>query len=300
MNIKDSAQLTSNEATHQYIISDVAQAIISKDAAATEKVAEFETNRLAAINSGAAAGINNSGFSQDKLDAKEEMGFMAACLGGNAQVKLDELGKNAISKQINSNESYYDHLTDSEASTEAQALHDLLEVNIAFLTPNYVTLPELVSFQSLIANYLTIQGSSEAVHKISPELTLAFANDLKASRKSGLDLLKLLKKYKKTNKVFYKSMGDVLKLKITVHHTDVDVLVLDAVTGHPVQGAIATFSDSNKTGISLDDGSLLVEEISHGVKTMTIKSDKHLVSITTINIASGRTNSFKIELLPKG
>ncbi len=299
MNIHDNAQMSANEATHQYLITDAVKAILLTDKAASDMVVKFEINRVAAINSGAAAGINNSGFSQDKLDAKTEMSFMAACLAGTAQVKLDELGKNSLSRQMHDAESYYMHSADSEASTEAQALHDLLFTNLALLTPDYVSAPQLVSFQAVISSYMTTQGSSEAVHKISPELTQAFNNDLSASKKNGTDLKKLIKKYKKTNKTFYKSMVDVMRLKITVHHTDVDLMVIDKVTGHPVSGAIATFSDSSKTGISMEDGNLHVEEIAHGDKTMTVKSEKYLDYVAPINIVSGKTNSFKIELTPK-
>jgi len=300
MNIKNNAQMSANEATHQYLITDAVKAILLTDKAATDMVAKFEINRLASINSGAAAGIDNSGFSQEKLDAKAEMSFQATCLAGAAQVKLDELGKNSLSRQIHSVDSYYLGAADSEAATEAQALHDLLLANLALLTPNYASAAELVTFQSAISSFTATQGSSDAVHKISPELTQAFINDLSASKKNGTDLKKLIKKYKKTNKTFYNSMVDVMKPRITVHHTDVDLLLIDKVTGNPVSGAIATFTESSKSGISMEDGTLHVEEIAHGVKMMTIKSDSHLDYMDSINIVSGRSNSFKIELTPKG
>lgn len=298
MKTEESAQMSANEATHQYLLTDAVKAILLSDEAVSDEVASFETNRLATLKSSAAAGIDNSGFSQEKLDAKLEMSFTASCLAGTAQVKLDALGKNAISKQIHSGETYYSNAPDAEASTEAQALHNVLFTNLLILTPKYVSDTQLVSFQLLITKFMTTQGSSDAIHKISPELTQTFKNDLDACKKNTTNIKKLIKKYKKTNNVFYKSMIDVMRPKITVHHTDVDLLVIDESTGLPVKDAVATFSDSTKTGTSKDDGSLLVEEIFHGEKTMTILSVDHLPSITLVNIVSGKTNSFKIALTP--
>jgi len=299
MNIISNAQMSANEATHQFLISEAALAVIGTDKAVMDKVAQFEINRKASIISAAAAGINNTGFSQDKLDAKELMSFMASCLAGTAQVKLDELGKNSISRQIHEADSYYLYAADSEASTEAQALHDLLLTNIELFTPDYISAADLISFQGLISGFSNIQGSSAAVHRISPELTLAFKTDLNATKKNGTDIKKLIKKYKKTNSVFYRSMVDVMKPKITIHHTNLSLLIVEAKTNIPVNDAVATFSDSAKTGVSIEDGSMLIEEIGNGDKTMTITSDRYKDSITNINILSGRTNSFKIELNPK-
>ncbi len=298
MNTNDSAQMSANEATYQYLLTDAAIAVITKDLAVSEMVVLFNKNRLASIKSSSEAGVDNSGFSQDKLDAKVEMCFQAACLAGSAQVKLDSLGKNSISRQMHSAESYYFHTADSESSTLAKALHDLLVLNLTLLTPNYVTDAQLIAFQTIITLFMTTQGSSDAVHKISPELTQAFNNDLSACKKNGNDLKKLIKKYKKSNSLFYKSLVNVMKPKFTVHHTDVDLLIIDAITGLPIPEAVATFSDSAKTGVSKEDGSLLVEEVAHGEEIMTITSANHLPSVTTIKIVSGRTNSFKIMLTP--
>ena len=298
MTTKDSAQMSANEATHQYLISDAATEVISNDNAVSSMVDLFDKNRLASIKSATAAGVDNKGFSQDKLDAKFEMSFQAACLAGSAQVKLESLGKNSIARQMHSAETYYMQAADSEASTEVRALHDLLVDNLSVLTPDYVSAAQLLDLQSLITVFMTTQGSSAAVHRISPELTQVFNNDLAACKKNGVDLKKLIKKYKKSNNLFYKSVVDVMKPKNTVHHTDIDLLVIDALTELPIKDAVATFSDSAKTGISKEDGSLLVEEIFHGEKTMTVISTDHLPSVTTVNIISGKTNSFKIMLTP--
>ncbi len=296
MNHKATAQLSTNEALHQYLNNKEVVALLANDLAANNLIIKFEANRVKSIASAAAAGVNNAGFSTDKLNAKEAMAFKAACMAGSAQVKFDELGKHSLSKQLQDSETYYLHAADSESSTYAQAACDLLTLNLTILTPEFCTAADLLEFQSLINSFMVTQGSSLKVHKISPELTLQLATDLKASRKNTTDLIKITKKYKKSNNVFYKSLVDVSRPKLVVHHNDVLLTIIDQKTGNLIKGAAATLSNSTKTGSSNEEGTILLEEISGGNPTLTIEADEYIKYSAPIHVESGRQNEFKIVL----
>ena len=101
----------------------------------------------------AAAGANNSGFSQTRLDAKKIMSEEASLLSGNAYVHFDEIGRTDLSAALHINYSDYFGLADPAAAALAQAAHDLMDANLGLLDPDYVTGDNLKDLQTAIDNF---------------------------------------------------------------------------------------------------------------------------------------------------
>lgn len=291
------AQLSCNEATSKYLVSDLAKDIITGSTALTKAKLLFETNRKIAIESAAAAGIDNAGFSQEKYDAKFIMSFTAASLSGSAQVMLDSLGKQSISAQLHDAEYYYMGASDSEAGAFAKAAYDLMDLNQKIITDDYVTIAELLLFQTQIATFNTTKGSTEEVHKVSPVLTKKFKKDVAVVKANIKTIIKLSKKYKYSNPEYHAALIQVARPDINVHHTTVDLVIQNSLTGIAIQGAEATLSNSKKSGISDINGSVELNEVFHGNPTLTVIAPGYLPYTAIIHIESGRTNTFTIKLI---
>ena len=299
MTIPDKAQLAANEGLKKYIASDEFIAVTTGNIAVIAKSVLFTTNSDKAVASAAAAYISNAGFSQEKLDAKENLAFTVSYLAGNAQVKLDELNLQSISMQLHDSETYYSHAADAECASSAQAACTLMTLKQTIITDDFVTLTELTALQALITSFLSIQGTSEEMHTVSPQLTKQFKDDIKLTKKNAKDLIKLSKRYKNSNSGYYNSLVDLAKPKIAVHHTDVEIFVYNIATGEAINLAVASFSNSKKTGTSTSDGMLSVDEIRAGNPMLTIKAPEYNDYLGMIHIVSGTTNSFRIGLTHK-
>ena len=300
MTSPDKAQLAANEGFKKYLVSDEFIAVTTGNTAITAKAVLFNTNSSNAVASAAAAYISNAGFSQEKLTAKETLSFTVAYMSGNAQVKLDEISKQSISMQLHDAETYYLKAADAECAAHAQASCDVMKTNQALITNDYVTMTEITDLQALIVNFLSIQGTSEEMHTVSPQLTKKFKDDLQLTKQNAKDIIKLSKRYKKTNSGYYNSLVDLAKPKIAVQHTNVIIFVHNAITGVGINAAEASFSNSKKTGTSTSDGMLNVDEISGGNPMLSVKATGYHPYLGMIHIASGKDNNFNIPLTPLG
>ena len=300
MDINDKAQLAANEGLKKYIASDEFIAVTTNNKAVIAKSVLFTTNSDKAVASAAAAYISNAGFSQEKLDAKETLAFTVSYMSGNAQVKFDELNLQSLSMQLHDSETYYSHAADAECASNAQAACTLMLTKQAIITDDYVQLSEITVLQALITSFLSIQGTSDEVHTVSPQLTKQFKDDVKLTKKIAKDIIKLSKRYKKSNSTYYNSLVDLAKPKIVVHHTNVAIFVYNALTGLGINHALASFSNSKKTGTSTPDGMIAVDEINHGNPILTIIAPGYNPYSGTVHITRGRDNEFRIPLTPKG
>lgn len=297
MDNKDIAQLSCNEAVSKYLVSDLAKDIITGSPALTKETLLFETNRKAATESAAAAGIDNAGFSQEKFDAKFAMSFTAASLCASAQVKLNSLSKQSLSVQLHDAETYYMGASDPEAATFAQAAYDLMNLNQTIITDDYVTVAELLAFKTQITTFSTTKGSTEEVHKVSPVLTKKFKTDVTVVKENIKNLIKLSKKYKYSNPDYHAALLKVARPDINVHHTTIELNVQESISDTPIEGAEATLSNSKKTGVSDINGSIEISEIYSGNATLTVIAVGYYKYTAIIHIESGRTNTFTIKLV---
>lgn len=299
MTISDKAQLAANEGLKKYIASDEFIAVTTNNTAVIAKSVLFTTNSNKAVASAAAAYISNAGFSQDKLDAKETLAFTVSYMAGNAQVKLDELNLQSLSMQLHDSETYYSHAADAECASRAQAACTLMTSKQSIITDEYVKLTELTALQAFIVSFLSLQGTSEEMHTVSPQLTKQFKDDIKLTKKIAKDLIKLSKRYKNSDSAYYNSLVDLAKPKIPVHHTDVEIYVYNLATGEPVNLAEASLSNTKKTDTSTSDGMLSIDEIRAGNPMLSIKAPDYNPYLGMIHIVSGTTNSFRIGLTHK-
>jgi hypothetical protein len=139
---------------------------------ATEKT-KFLTAEQANGDAAAKTGTDNSGFSQEKLDAKIAAGTKAAILSGFAQIKLEDDGNLDLAGQLDISITNYTGPADSEAASLMQGAHDLMDDNEDLLT-GYVTAGDLTALQGLIDTYTEAQGSSDSAHQAEPVDTTAF------------------------------------------------------------------------------------------------------------------------------
>jgi len=295
MNNLEQAKITRNEGMEVFLNQN--SNIYKSDVAMNALVTKFATNKKAVTDIAALMGADNSGFSQNKADAKLDMGDFAATLSGTAQVKLDELGKHDVSMQLHDSISYYTKPADAEAAARAQAAHDVIVANLAALSPDYVKQEALDTLQKLINTFTGTQGVSQAVRTATPAVTAQFKSNIKLTDTNAKDFVKLGRKYKAINKPFFDALVAVCKTPaVAVQHTNIDVTVKDSVTNNPVAGAMATLSNSKKTAASINTGFLHFEEVSAGNATLSINAKGYNPFNMLIHINSGKDNSFDVAL----
>ena len=293
MNNTEQAKMARNQGIESFATKNAS--VYAADPAMMALAAKFVIDKKAAADIAALMGADNSGFSQNKADAKFDMADFAAMLCGAAQVKLDSLGKQEIANQLHDAISYYTGPADAEAAARAQAAHDTMFTNQAIITDDYVKLAELTTLQSLITAFTDTKGTSQIVHSATPALTLQFRAAIKATDEDAKNFVKLGRKYKKANKTFFDALEAVCKTPaIAVQHTHVDVTIKDSATNKPIAGAIATLSNSKKTSASNNDGFLHFDQVGGGNATLTVTATGYQTFTMLIHIDSGKDNSFNI------
>jgi len=91
----------------------------------------FEYNKKCGIE----AHVSNSGFSLDKLAAKEKLSDMASNLSGKAYYKFRKLGKLNLAEQLHTEPAEYLRASDSNCASLAQGAIDLMRANLEDLGP---------------------------------------------------------------------------------------------------------------------------------------------------------------------
>jgi hypothetical protein len=244
-----------------------------------------------------AAGADNSGFNEEKLDNKELASAEAATLSASAQVQLDSLGMFSVSGKLHDAENYYFNVSDAESAGRLQGAHDTMNDNLPTLSPDYVTSGDLSAFQTLIDNFTKAQGTSESVHAISPAFTAQFKSALKVVDKDVVSILKLGKKMKISNPNFYTALVKQCKLPaVNVHHTTLHITIQDKTTGAPVAGGTITVSNTKKIATADTAGFGEIDELHDGNPTLNITAPGYTTYSSLIHIASGRENDYTIQL----
>ncbi len=295
MDNREQAKMSRNSGLANFLSGNAA--VYAADTAFTNLNKLFNTDNGIANASAVLAGVNNSGFSADKLVAKNDMGAFAATLCGNAQVQLDSLGQLSVSMSLNDAETYYTSVSDADAAAHAQSAHDIMNANLAAITDDYVTAGDLKQLQSFIDTFSNMQGSSEEVHAVSPTLTSAFKSNLKTVDKDVKNLLKLGKKYKTTNIAFYNGLNKVAQIPvINIHHTTLDITAADKVSGLPVVNAAITVSNTKKTASTDAKGFCEIEILGAGNPSLNIAATGYAAYTSLIHIVAGKENSYTILL----
>ena len=196
--------------------------IIAKDPKLKAEIAAFEIDRANNEQAANEAFITNTGFSDEKLEAKMAVATEAAILSGRAYVKFSNLKKASIYEQLHTNAYDYSQAPDIECAKIAQNAHDLLLVNIADPTESIITTERLIAFQKMIDHFKDLKGTSNLVHEVSPELTKKFKLSFVPLKTRVKNIKLLMAAYKKTNPDFYNRVKACMKLPVVhIIHTKV-------------------------------------------------------------------------------
>jgi hypothetical protein len=295
MTNREQAKMTMYAGTDTFLTDNVA--VYTGNVAFETEKAKFDAAYVLVKKVAAKTGTDNSGFSEEKNLAKTEMAKQAAKLSGFAKVRFEDLGELDLAGQLHIGDSDYTHLSDSQSVTRAQATHDLLNANLAMLTPDYVTAANITALDTVIGDFESAQGSSDAVHQTEPEDTSAFKDSLPVIDKS-LGNLKLLGRfYEDTASEFYNELLLVTQIPpVNVHHTNVNVKVTATEDGHPIANATGALSNSDKTGESDLNGVLHIEEVRSGDAVLTVSATGRKTLQQQIDIERGTDNNFNVGL----
>lgn len=272
-------------------------AVYAANVAFTKQTALFTTAFDTAVTKSLKTNTDNKGFSVDKDLAKKAMAERTAILAGFARVRFSELGKFDLAGQLSIAVSEYTRVSDSVSSKMAQAALDLMNANIADLTPDYVTAADLTALQTLITAFANTRGSSAMTKQTEPADTAAFKEAIKQCDKTIDDLLILGRFYIATDPDFYNQLLLVAVMPaVNIHHTSLIIQVTDSVTNAPLQGVTASIGD--KSAVSDLTGTISIYKIKSGKKQTLLLSKANYNAIETlITIIRSRENNLVMPMV---
>ena len=265
------------------------------EAAATKQIADYAATSIAA----AAAEVNNTGYSLQKVIAKDAASVLASQLCGNSQVSLDLSGNFIVSKSLNSTLSFYSQASDTTSAARLQNAHDIMNTNVLIITPEYVTPAQLTTLQTKINTFTGLSGTTTSVNSTSPVLTKAVSDNVKIGAADVIVLKKLGKKYLITNPTFYSELEKVCKIPpITVRHTFVNFTLTNSITLALLPDVEGTLSKTKELGLSNSLGIMPYTDVSAGLAMATFALPGFITGVQTVRIIRGATNTFAIALVP--
>ena len=99
---------------------------------------KFKSDSADTVISAVAVSANNTGYNADKIIAKKEVALEASSLCSAAQVKLDLLQNNTLSKSLNSTQTFYTNISDAIAEVRLLNAYDIMNSNVTLITADYV------------------------------------------------------------------------------------------------------------------------------------------------------------------
>ncbi|MEI8204895.1 MAG: hypothetical protein WCH34_17880, partial [Bacteroidota bacterium] len=227
---------------------------------------------------------------------KIALGETASTLSGLAYVALTDLGKIDVAEQLHINATDFTSVADSDCTALSQNDHDVMLAHKTDLLPD-VTELMLTDFQDEITTFSGLQGTSDSVHEVSPTLTKAFVESFRPVRKIIEQIKLLMKPYKKSNKDFYdRVMASTIIPAVNVHHTFVNITVVNKNVSKVVEGILFTLTNAKKTGTTDWEGKLTLDKPRAGKDILTGVLDGKVVYLRHIEIKRGRENDFDIEI----
>ena len=293
--------MTNTEQAKMTMIAAVKAELVTSASAYTgnqdyiDEVALFNINAQKNSDAATAAHVDNSGYSADKMTAKIALTAMASNYSGKAYVKFTNLGNATLAAQLHIEPTDYLHASDSQCAKLAQEARDLMNTNIALLTPNTITAAMLTNLQSKIDAFKLIQGSSDTAHAVSPDMTRKFKDSFKPVM-TNVDNLKLLTRdYETSNpKFFARLMASTVIPAINVHHTNVEVHATAKSTGKPVEGIEFSLTRANKSATTDYKGNAEIEHVKSGEDVLTGKMNGNTVYTAHVKIKRGTLNHYDV------
>ena len=291
------AQLAMHGALDTFL--DDNSAVYAADTAFSDAVTEFKAKLAAENGYGPILSTDNKPYSAEKEALKNKLADLAADLCGLAYVGLKKAGKTTEANQLAVNPSDYSHLPDAEAGDFARANYNLIKLQLAILSPDYIVNADITDFDNAINNFIDAKGTADSVNKSTPAQRAAFKAAI-ADTNTTIDDLKLLaRKYKTTNALFYSQLiSEATVINVNVHHTSLNATITNSADNSPITGATATLSNSKKTGTTDMSGTLTIDEIGSGEKiVLTVKAAGYHDNVQQITILRGKANHFNIPLI---
>ena len=267
---------------------------------------ETEVNTLSGkhvitLDKASRTGIDNTGFSAEKVAEKLLLADEASMYSGFASVRWDKehLNKPTLMAQCHAHESDFLGITDTECYTRAQATHDLLSNNIGDLG-GIVTAINLTHLQGTIDTFHADSGTTDATNQASPADTKAFKTALRNENKSVPSILLMVRVFKATNLDFYNRVVALCEVPaVEIIHNDVIVEVLKTENNEPVTDSHMTLSNTKKTDDADIHGMLEIDEVRNGKAIMTITQKDRLDVVQEINIQAKHVNHFVVHMTLK-
>ena len=265
------------------------------EAIVTKQAADYATTVAAAT----VAATNNTGYSLEKVNAKDAASVLASELCASSQVSLDISGNLIVSKSLNSTVTFYSKAADVTSAARLQNVHDIMQTNILIITPAYVTAAELTDLQTKINKFTGLSGTTTSVNSTSPVLTKAVKTAIKVGAADVVTVKKLIKKYVTSNPIFYSSVLKACKIPpIAVHHTPVNITLTDSITLALLPDVKGTLSKTKELGLSNSLGIMPYTDVSAGVAMATFALPGYITGIKSVRIIRGATNTFAFALVP--
>ncbi len=256
------------------------------------------------INLQAAANAHpvNAGYSDEKRKFKKILSKMASNLSGKAWVRLTALGKTAIADKLFVNPNDFFSLADSAFIALCTGAYDIMLANINDLKPDYVTDANLVTFLGKINTFSGLKGTSDLVHEVSPLLTKAFEESFKPVSQA-IEVVKLMVRdyddedYADYDPDFYdRTMTSTHLPAVNVHHTYVNIVAIDKITGKALEGILFTLTNAKKSGTTDWEGKVTLERPKAGKDILTGVLNGKVVYLEHIEIKRGKNNDFQLQL----
>ena len=298
MTNRQAAQETRNVTVCEFLLVPANAAIYAGNVAFSTIATKMQTDSAAAVVAGDNAVADNTGYSMDKEIAKDGASQVAAQLCASSIVKLDMMGNNAISKSLNGTVTYYFSAKDAICGNRLMNVYNVMHTNLATITPDYLTAPQLVTLLSKITTYTSTKGSSSLINNNSPVLTKAYGTAMKLTSSNVATIKELAKFYKATHPLFYDGIMKACKMPaVTVRHTPVIVTITDASTTGVLAGVGGTLTKSKEIPVSNVAGIMTYATVSSGSATATFAKTGFITDIRTLNILRGKTNNFFVALV---
>ena len=299
MNNRQAAQETRNIATCEFLTVPANAAIYAGNVAFSTISTKMQADSAAAVIAGTNAAADNTGYSLDKVIAKDAVSQVAAQLCASCIVQLLILGNNALAKSLNGAATYYSTAKDAICTNRLMSVYNVMFDNLALITSDYLTAAQLATFLTKINTYTTTKGSSTLRNNNSPVLTKTFNTAMKLTSTDVATIKELAKFYKTTQPVFYAGIMKACKMgAVTVRHTPVVVTITDASTTGVLAGVAGTLTKSKELPKSNIAGVMTYARVSAGNATATFAKAGYITGIKALDILRGKTNALSVALVP--
>ena len=267
------------------------------DIAMMEAYNKMKTDAALAVKAASDSVADNTGFSADKLTAKNVASAQTSVLCGSAQVKLDMIGNQTLSNALHAGKNYYFKTADAISGSRMLDAYDVMNTNVVLLTVDYVSPLQLTDLNTKILNFTTMSGTTTYINKVSPILTKLLATSLKITSVDIISLRKIGAKYKLLNPQFFNSLVAASKIPpVAVRHNVLTFLMIDSITKAVLLKVNSTLSVSKETPSSDAQGAIVYSPVKVGKAIATFNVDGYIPQSFDAVVTKGKTN-YTIQLV---